>query len=263
MWRPRCRERSEHQVMVDGLQLNYEVAGTGDKVAFCLPGALGTAKSDFGPQLSSLAGDKLTVISWDPPGYGKSRPPPRNFCKDFLRKDAILASQMMETLGHGKYALLGWSDGGITALMMAAMFPHQVSEMVVWGGNAFLTEEDINIYKNIRDINKWSERMRAPLEAIYGKEYFRATWEGWVDAFVKVYEEEGGDLCLSDLEKILCPTLIVHGRKDPMVPCQHAEHLSENIKTAELVYMDDGKHNIHLRYPEEFNKLVMEFLHRK
>lgn len=33
--------RSEHQVMVDGLLLNYEVAGAGDKVAFCLPGALG------------------------------------------------------------------------------------------------------------------------------------------------------------------------------------------------------------------------------
>lgn len=51
-------------------------------------------------------------------------------------------------MGYERYALLGWSDGGITALMMAAAFPQQVSELVVWGGNAFINEEDINILKS-------------------------------------------------------------------------------------------------------------------
>lgn len=74
--------------------------------------------------------------------------------------------------------------------------------------------------------------MRAPLEAMYGREYFKATWEGWVDAYVKIYKEEDGDLCRGDLEKILCPTLIVHGKKDPIVPGQHAEYLRKNIKAA-------------------------------
>lgn len=72
--------------------------------------------------------------------------------------------------------------------------------------------------------------MRAPLEAMYGAEYFRATWEGWVDAFTRIYETQNGDLCRGDLVKISCPTLIIHGRKDPMVPAMHAEYLHENIK---------------------------------
>ncbi|KAG0710748.1 Valacyclovir hydrolase [Chionoecetes opilio] len=251
---------SASQVMVDGFQLNYEKAGAGSKVALCLPGALGSIKSDFGPQLSSLPGKDLTIVCWDPPGYGQSRPPPRKFSNDFLRQDARLAAQMMKNLGYDKYALLGWSDGGITALIMAAAFPQQISECVLWGANAYMTEKDIKIYKNIRDVSQWSERMRAPLEAMYGKEYFKDTWESWVDAYVKIYEEENGNLCRDCLDKITCSTLIIHGKKDPVVPIEHADYLHNNIKASKLVVIEDGKHNVHLRYAEEFNKIVAEFL---
>lgn len=57
---------------------------------------LGSIKTDFGPLLSSLPGEELTLVCWDPPGYGQSRPPPRKFSNDFLRKDATLAAQMMK-----------------------------------------------------------------------------------------------------------------------------------------------------------------------
>ncbi|XP_045102573.1 valacyclovir hydrolase-like isoform X1 [Portunus trituberculatus] len=250
-------------VTVNGLNLRYEVAGSGSKVGLCLPGALGSIKSDFGPQLSSLAGEELTLVCWDPPGYGQSRPPPRKFSNDFLRQDSTIAAQMMKILGYDKYALLGWSDGGITALMMAAAFPQQVSELVVWGANAYLTEKDIGLYNKVRDVNQWSEKMRAPLEAIYGKEDFKKTWEGWVDALAKIYQEENGDLCKTDLDKISCRTLIIHGNKDPLVPREHPDYLHSKIKGSQLVCMEDGKHNIHLRYAKEFNKLVNEFLFDK
>lgn len=78
----------------------------------------------------------------------------------------------------------------------------------------------------------WSERMRAPLEAVYGREYFEATWKDWYDILIKIYEENDGDLCRADLAKISCPTLILHGAKDSMVPQFHAHYLKDNIKNS-------------------------------
>lgn len=242
------------------ININYEVKGSGKKVAICLPGALGTITSDFGPQIQSLAGDDITLVAWDPPGYGASRPPSRNFTLDFLNKDAELADQMMKNLGYEKYSVLGWSDGGITGMILAAAFPESVEKLVIWGANAYISEQDIEIYNGIRDINKWSARMRAPLEATYEVDYFRTLWEGWVDIYTAIYKEKNGDLCMGDLAKIKCPTLIIHGEKDPVVPIEHPNYLHKNISGSKLIMMQEGKHNLHLRYADEFNRMVRDFL---
>ncbi|MGC5585213.1 alpha/beta fold hydrolase [Ornithinimicrobium sp. W1665] len=43
------------------------------------------------------------------------------------------------------------------------------------------------------------------------------------------------------LERITCPTLIVHGRSDKVVPPTHADHAHEHIAGSELYWMD-GSH---------------------
>lgn len=43
--------------------------------------------------------------------------------------------------------MLGWSDGGITALIAAAKYPSYISKMVIWGANAYVTDEDEKIYQ--------------------------------------------------------------------------------------------------------------------
>ena len=71
---------------------------------------------------------------------------------------------MVLSLGYSKYSLLGWSDGGITALILAAKYAECVDNLVVWGANATVTPQDIELYEKIRDTTKWSQRMREPLE---------------------------------------------------------------------------------------------------
>lgn len=88
-------------------------------------------------------------------------------------------------------------------------------------------------YLELRDVSSWSERMRVPLEAEYGKEYFKAAWEGWIDITEKIFKENDGDLCRADLAKISCPTLILHGAKDPLVPLFHPYYLRDNIKNSQ------------------------------
>ncbi|XP_050461955.1 valacyclovir hydrolase [Cataglyphis hispanica] len=256
----RTREIEERKVKVNGTEINYARIGSGDHPVLLLPGALGTIWTDFKPQIENLNADKLTIVAWDPPGYGKSRPPDRTFPDDFFQRDARLANNLMKILGYSKFSLIGWSDGGITSLLLASTYPENIYKMVVFGANAYIHPDEIKIYENLRDINNWSERMRRSNIEIYGEDYFKKTWSGWVDAVQRLYEKQNGNLCKQVLSKIKCPTLIIHGGKDPIVLPEHPEYLKQNIVNSNLHIFEKGGHNLHLKYFEEFNKLVTEFL---
>lgn len=54
---------------------------------------------------------------------------------------------LSQTLKFKKVSLLGWSDGGITALIAAAKYPSYIHRMVIWGANAYVSKEDEMIYQ--------------------------------------------------------------------------------------------------------------------
>ena len=47
------------------------------------------------PQFEGLSKEKYTLVTLDPRGYGKSRPPERDFPLDFYRRDAEDAAGLM------------------------------------------------------------------------------------------------------------------------------------------------------------------------
>ncbi|XP_048863159.1 valacyclovir hydrolase isoform X2 [Brienomyrus brachyistius] len=178
---------------VNGSELFYQRTGTGDHVVLLLPGALGSGQTDFGPQLTYLSKERFTIISWDPRGYGRSRPPDRDFPPDFFDRDAKDAVDLMKALGFDKFSLLGWSDGGITAVIAAARNPSSVNKLVIWGASAYVSEHDVKIYNAIKDVSTWSSKMRKPMEDMYGPEYFTRTWEAWVEAMSDFAQRPDGE----------------------------------------------------------------------
>lgn len=250
----------ERKVNVDGLDINYVRVGSGDHPVLLLPGAMGSIWTDFKPQIEGLDRKKLTVVAWDPPGYGKSRPPNRTFSIDFFEQNAKHAFDLMKTLGYEKYSLIGWSDGGIMSLILSAVYPDSIRKSILVGANSFILPEELKIYQSIRNIDTWSDKMKQPLIKVYGEEYFRKTWSDWVDAMENIYKQRQGNICKEVLPRIKCPTLIVHGKKDAMVNEIHPKYLVDNIKNAKLKIFEKGAHNLHLRFHEEFNALAMEFL---
>jgi valacyclovir hydrolase len=255
------RHISSDQVQVNGVNLHYDITGNGNNVILCLPGALGCSATDFKLQLTEMGKEMFTVVGLDPRGYGRSIPPQRDWPEHFLLRDVEDAAQFMKNLGFNKYSVLGWSDGGIAGLMMAARYPENVDNLVVWGANAFVTEDEVAQYEKLRDIDNWSEAMRAPFIAMYGEEYLRKQMGAWVDAYRNDYlMKHGGDICRSDLEKIRCPTLVLHGAKDALVPRFHPEFLISKIKNANLHIYPEGKHNIHQRFYKKFNSDVSHFI---
>nr|XP_031543915.1 receptor-interacting serine/threonine-protein kinase 1 isoform X4 [Vicugna pacos] len=332
------------KVAVNGVHLHYLRTGEGEHAVLLLPGmlglevltavlvccvvcdvfmivdaGLGSGETDFGPQLKNLNKKLFTVVAWDPRGYGRSRPPDRDFPVEFFERDAKDAVDLMKTLQFKKVSLLGWSDGGITALIAAAKYPSYINKVVVWGANAYVTDEDKAIYEGIRDVSKWSERTRKPLEALYGIDYFARTCEKWVDGINQFKRLPGGNICRHLLPLVQCPTLVVHGERDPLVPRSHADFIHQHVRGSRhasfgghvappgafsaaehiglypglwavhlrvlgpcgrrawashglcpctaggrhpcrLHLMLEGKHNLHLRFADEFNKLAEDFL---
>ena len=184
-------------VEVEQRKIHVVKAGSGTKALLLLPGALGSALSDFRPQLEGLDREKVTVIGWDPPGYGQSRPPARSW-DNFFREDARLAVNTMKTLGYEKFSMAGWSDGGITALIAAAQNPDSIDRLVVWGSNAYISQWDIDNIEKVSDVSKWSERMRKPMVEMYG-DSFPSLWSRWCQAY-RVEPEllsssKSGDCC--------------------------------------------------------------------
>ena len=118
----------------------------------------GSVQSNYWPVFKKMDKTKFTLIGIDPEGYGKSRPPERNiFTEEFcLERDARLAGQVMEVtikfqsipssrssilnqadllffqkLGYEKYAVVGWSNGGLTASLLSALLPQNVTRTVL------------------------------------------------------------------------------------------------------------------------------------
>ena len=258
-------DENSGKVEVNGIRLHYQLKGSGAHHVLCIPGALGTAKTDFSPQLEYFGrdGSGYTIVAFDPRGYGLSRPPRREFVtksETFLKIDAVDACALMKALGVSNFSVLGWSDGGASAIVLAGRYPNVVRKLVVWGANAFLTELDLELFERTRDVAHWSTRMREPFEAAYGTE-FPKMWSNWIDAIKEIYRSsKDRSVCMEELSKVTCPTLVVHGMKDSLCPMLHPEYIAKIIKGSKLQFFPEGKHNVHLRFAKEFNELVDAFL---
>jgi valacyclovir hydrolase len=238
--------------------IHFESLGEGEPLLF-LPGALGTGTADFSEQLQWFS-QSYRVIAPDPRGYGQSRPPERSYPVDFYQRDAEDMAALMKTLGYDRFGVLGWSDGANSGTMMAIRYPELVDRLVVWSGNSFLSSKELHTFQSMRSLSTWSPRAIEPLHSIYGED-LQPLWERYIAGLEGLYAA-GGDLYQADLSKVKCPTLILHGAADPLVPSVHPEKIHRGIVGSEFYNFPEGKHNIHKRYAEEFNRVVLAFLER-
>lgn len=86
------------RVPIDGHDVYCEIRGHGDHVVFFLPGAMGTCTTDFVHQYRGFDASKFTMVTWDAPGYGNSRPPERNCKGNYYKRDADQAIRLMQVL---------------------------------------------------------------------------------------------------------------------------------------------------------------------
>jgi valacyclovir hydrolase len=216
----------------------------------------GTPESDFGGQLSALR-SHYCVVAPHLHGYGRSTHR-TSYALSFYRDDAEDLAALLDAFDIDKVLVLGFSDGGITGLLFAALYPERVIALAVMGAQPTINAQ------NTAAIRHWlleaplAEEWQKQLAQLHGEPYWRSL-PGMYVAVQDALVDAGGVLITNEeLAAIRCPALIMHGKRDRVVPAEYAHIISERIPGSRLLLFDAG-HAAHLRCEKEYTTAVMEF----
>jgi pimeloyl-ACP methyl ester carboxylesterase len=216
----------------------------------------GTPESDFGAQIPALLGH-FRVIAPHLHGYGRSTHRSR-YALSFYRDDAADLIQLLDSLNIDKVKVLGFSDGGIVGLLLAALYPQRVLALAVMGAQPTINAQ------NVADIRHWlleiplAEDWQKELAKLHGEPYWRSLPRMYVEVQEALVDAGGGIITDEELASIRCPCLIMHGKRDRVVPADYARIISERIPNSKIMLFDAG-HAAHLRCEKEYTSAFMSF----
>ena len=221
-----------------------------------LHGFGGTPESDFAGQLPELR-QRYRVVAPHLHGYGKSSQRSR-YPVSYYRDDVVDVIALLDALAIERVLALAFSDGAITSLLLAALYPERVGKLAAMGA-----QNSINV-ENVAAIRHWllerplSEEWQEELARLHGEPYWRTLPRMYVEAQVALVEAGGVLITDEELAAIRCPTLIMHGVRDRVVPADYARYIHAHIPGSQLLLFDAG-HAAHLRCQEEYTEAVMRF----
>src|ERR1700730_17553006 len=100
----------------------------------------GTPESDFAGQLPLLR-QSYRVIAPHLHGYGRSTHRVA-YTLTFYQDDATDLAALLDMLGINQTLVVGFSDGGIVGLLLAAHYPQRVSALAVMGAQPIITTQN-------------------------------------------------------------------------------------------------------------------------
>jgi len=211
---------------VNGLNMYYEIYGEGSPLVL-IHGGGSTIQTTFGRILPLLSKNrKVIAVEMQAHGHTGDRNAPLSFAQD--ASDVVT---LVKNLGISKADLLGFSNGGQTAMQIAISYPAVVNKLILasafykrsgvpdgfWKGinNAQFSDMPQAFKDEYMKINNDS----AKLQNMFHRDVVRMqTFKDWSD---------------NDLTSITAPTLIIIGDKDVMTP-EHAVTMHHLIPHSQL-----------------------------
>ena len=216
-----------------GSRIYYEVEGQGTPLLF-MPGVTGSISEHSG-WLARIARDHR-VIAADLPGSGRSGPQPRRYHVNYYEDDAASFTALLQDLGASNAHLVGFSDGGEVALLMAITAPALARSVMTWGAAGFVRDPDGQCATLFRDLFDHpipdTEGWRESLVARYGVGLARDITRNFADG-LDAFVAAGGDISRSRASQIRCPVCLIAGQQDFFVPGDLLMALAGQIETVE------------------------------
>lgn len=236
----------------EGARIWYATYGSGAPVIM-LHGGLGHS-GNWGYQVPSLVRNGYRVILLDSRGHGRSTRDSRPFTYELMASDVLAA---MAALHLEKAALVGWSDGACTSLVLAAEAPVRAAGVFFFGCNM-----DPGGAKQIAWPNPILDRCLSRHKKDYA--LLSATPDQFDEFFqaLSLMQRTQPDYSVRDLNEISVPVLIVQSEHDEFIKPEHAEYLARSIPNAELVVLPGVSHFAPLQRPEQFNDALFRFLRK-
>ncbi len=238
--------------LATGARLHYEDVGSGEPL-IAIHGRLGTARVDLGDVIDWLSAD-YRVIAPTLRGYGESHPKPRDFPLDFYHRDARDVLALMDALDIDRAHILGYSDGGEVALVMAGLAPERCRSVMTIGAVGYYGPAMRPVVQSNYPPT-WLTPEDMALHGIPNADTFALAW---IRALKHIIDSDG-DVSLSLAPNITAPLLLMLGVRDTLNPQEYGQRLVDQTRHGRLIMFDSG-HAIHHEQPDEFQKTVRAFL---
>jgi pimeloyl-ACP methyl ester carboxylesterase len=221
-----------------------------------LHGFGGTPESDFAGQLPLLR-QRYRVVAPHLHGYGRSSQRSR-YPVSYYRDDVVDVITLLNALDIERVLVLAFSDGAISGLLLAALHRERVGKLAAMGAQNSINEENVAAIRHWLLERPLSEEWQEELARLHGEPYWRTLPRMYVEAQVALVEAGGVLITDEELASIRCPTLIMHGARDRVVPADYARYIHAHIPGSQLLLFDAG-HAAHLRCAQEYTRVVMRF----
>lgn len=194
------------------------------------------------------------VVVPDVIGFGRTRlrgrlPP--------IGEIADLLAGWMDRLALGPVDLVGHSMGGQISVHLAARHPERIRRLVL------VDAAGIPRPVTPRALVRFAAEVSPPRR--WGDPFFLPTIVG--DALLagpRTILRAIGHIMRDDVRALLpqvaAPTLVIWGELDTIIPVEHARDFREGIPGARLAVLRGAAHNPMVDRPDEFNRLVADFL---
>jgi 3-oxoadipate enol-lactonase len=262
------------KVSANGIEISYETRGTG--APLLLIAGFGCDRLIWLSVAPALAA-KRQVILFDNRGTGQTSAPDRPYTLAEMAEDA---AALLDQLGVPQADIAGHSMGGQIGLELALRHPDKVRSLMLLCSLAKCDERQKAL------IETWGElpRVLDPmlLARVIQPWMFTAAFYArpgavaqLLDALTRnpylppahaLYHQSRAisAVALSErLGQVRCPTLVLAGREDILVPVEFAEELARGIPQAELVILENTGHGMLIETPEVATGTMLRFLTRK
>ncbi|MEM2213892.1 MAG: alpha/beta hydrolase [Candidatus Nezhaarchaeales archaeon] len=251
------------KVRVGDVNIYYEIKGEGNPLVMIM--GLAGNLDWWDPKMISEFSKHFKLILFDNRGAGRSDMGQKPFSIKLFADDTV---GLMDALGISKANVLGFSMGGMIAQELVLNYPERVEKLVLCStfcgarrgvlpppqpvplddlaenprkvmefmAKTIFTEEFIN--NNPQAFEDMIQRMlKAPI-----------TKEAFIQQFYAIMQFDTHDR----LPQIKVPTLIVHGKKDILLPVENATILASTIPNAKLIILEKSGHGL----AEEIDKAI-------
>jgi pimeloyl-ACP methyl ester carboxylesterase len=264
---------------IGGRQANYVDLGSGDGPPIVFVHGLAGCWQNWLENLPRFAQERR-VIAPDLPGFGGSEMPADEISiPGYGRYIEALCAQ----LDLDEVVLVGNSMGGFVTAETAIQFPERVERLVLvsaagitanslrrgpviaWGRIAAMAGARSAAEKRMAIVRpRIRHAVYAPIVRHPSRLSAETLWElsqgagrpGFLPALKAHIDYDFRDR----LPDIRCPTLIIWGKDDMIIPSKDADEYERSINGARKVVFDDTGHISMVERPETFNDCVLEFI---
>ncbi len=258
-------------VTLNGARIHYERSGTGFPVLFIHAGIADSRMWE--PQAKAFA-RHFDIVRPDLRGFGDTALPPAPY------SGIADLSALLDHLHIDRAHVVGCSMGGRLALDLALEHPRRVERLVlvaagVSGSN--LGAADAALFAEVEEADKagdmdavnraevrlWVDGPRrregsapATVRALVLDMNGRSLHTDWASAESQPIARPA----IGRLSEITAPTLVIAGDQDLPHCLANADLIASKVPGARKVIIKDAAHLPSLERPEEFNRIVLDFL---